>query len=380
MTRPRAAVTFAFLIFGLGFGLWAGASAMVLQACGVTPLAYGVALTLAMLANMAAQSCSGWLARHIPPRRLLMAALLATGAVLCAILLSLTAEALYAAVIVFGVTGGLLDNAVNAEGARVEAKLGRPILAGLHGAASLGVAVGAVSGSFAAARAGLLPVALFELAAFGAAALAVACMTPARPLSAARPARQYGEARFARPLVALGLVVGATTAGEAAANMWGASLLAQDAPQLAAIAGAGTSFFAACQATMRFCADGLRRRFDDFSIIAVSLAVAACGFALVALNSGFAVSLCGFAIIGLGAGAVVPCAYALALASSRLPAAAVLSGVSLFAGLLRVPGPLAMGALAQTLSIAAAFGLFALLFAAALLLLATMLKAREARA
>ena len=49
---------------------------------------------------------------------------------------------------------------MNAEGARVERDLGRPILAGLHGGASIGIALGAIAGSLIAVNIGALAVAL----------------------------------------------------------------------------------------------------------------------------------------------------------------------------------------------------------------------------
>ena len=46
-----------------------------------------------------------------------------------------------------GFFGGVVDVTMNAEGARIERRLGRPILARLHGAASAGMAIGAILGS-----------------------------------------------------------------------------------------------------------------------------------------------------------------------------------------------------------------------------------------
>ena len=71
-------------------------------------------------------------------------------------------------------------------------------------------------------------------------------------------------------------------------------------------------------------------------------------------------------MIGVGTGAVVPCGFALAAAQPGAPAAANLSAASFFTAFARLPAPLIAGAIADALSLPAAFALFALLLAAAL--------------
>ena len=74
--------------------------------------------------------------------------------------------------IVAGFLGGVVDVTMNAEGARIERRLGRPILARLHAAASAGMAIGAILGSLIVASPA--PWAAGILAALGLAAAGVA--------------------------------------------------------------------------------------------------------------------------------------------------------------------------------------------------------------
>ena len=375
MNRAHAAVAATFLAFGIGMGLWAGASAFVLARSGVAAGGFGVALTLQAIGYLCAMAGGGTLARLVSLRRILTGAVACMGLVLAALLQSAAPVAIYLNLALVGLIAGLVDLIMNAEGTRVEAELARPILAGLHGAASVGLALGAIAGSLIAVRFGTLPVGLIILLVFAATVLLIACATPERGLSPLPAKGGAPQGIFTRPLVILGLVLGTSMAGESAAMTWSTSLLAQDAPRLAEIAGAGATFFAICQASMRFCADALRARIADRVLMTVSLAIAACGYGLVALHVSFTLSLIGFAIIGIGTGAIVPCGFALAVAASRLPAASALSVVTTVAGLPRLPAPLAMGAIAAQLSFAGAFGLFTLLFAAAFVLLALTLRA-----
>jgi hypothetical protein len=134
---------------------------------------------------------------------------------------------------------------------------------------------------------------------------------------------------------------------------------------LAGIAGLGAAFFAVCQATLRFNADFIRLKSTDQRIIAGSFALAAAGFAVVAAKGGFAASIAGFALIGVGTGAIVPCGFALAAQQTGPQPAVGLSSASLFSAASRLPAPLAIGAVAQGLSLPAAFAGLAVALAAA---------------
>jgi hypothetical protein len=81
---------------------------------------------------------------------------------------------------------------------------------------------------------------------------------------------------------------------------------------------------------------------------------------LVGVQAGFAASVAGFALIGVGTGPIVPCGFALAARQAAAGPAVGLASASLFSALTRLPAPLVTGAIAQALSLSAAFGAFAL--------------------
>jgi len=255
---------------------------------------------------------------------------------------------------------------MNAEGARIERRLGRPIMARLHAAASAGMALGAILGSLIAS--GSAPWAAGVLAALALAGAGVAYHRAARtdrPAPAPAPAGARGRSglSFAPALIGLGVVVGASIAAELAASVWSTLLLREEAPKLAAISGLGAAFFAACQAALRFNVDVIRLRVSDLRIITVSFVIAALGFALASAQAGFAASVTGFALIGAGTGPIVPCGFALAARQSVAAPAVGLASASLFSALTRLPAPLVTGAIAQRLSLPSAFAAFALALA-----------------
>ena len=167
---------------------------------------------------------------------------------------------------------------MNATGARIERSLAKPILASLHGSASAGIAVGAAVGGVLAVSAAPWLSCILVIAALWAAAAVVVYAIPADhgdPVGAVAAPR---GGLMSRTLVVIGLVIGVSIACESAAMAWSALVLRQEAPQWAALAGLGASFFAGCQACLRFNADRLRARVADRRLIQISLAVAALGF------------------------------------------------------------------------------------------------------
>ena len=358
--RLQVSVAATFFALGIGIGLWGGASGAILIRAGVDAATFGVLLTVYTGAYLIAMSAGGALAHRFGVEQALPVSAIIYGATLCALLNASSEVWVAIALIASGFIGGVVDLLMNAEGARIERRLGRPILARLHGAASAGMALGAILGSLIVV--GPAPWAAGVLAAFGLAGAGVAYHRAAgtdRPASAAIGSIGRSGLSFAPALIGLGVVVGVSIAAELAASVWSSLLLREEAPKLAAISGLGAAFFSACQAALRFNVDAIRLRVSDLRIIIVSFAIAAAGFALVGVQAGFAASVAGFALIGVGTGPIVPCSFGLVARQAAAGPAVGLASASLFSALTRLPAPLATGAIAQALSLSAAFGAFA---------------------
>ena len=362
---PRVAVASMFLAFGVGLGAWSGASAAIVSRVGLNPSTYGAALTLFTAAYLAAMSSAGAISRRFTARRTLVVSAAASAPALAALLLVNDAVSYFALQTIYGFLAGTVDLTMNAAGARIERGLGRPVFAGMHGAASAGAAISAVAAGLIAVSAAPWISCVVVVSALWIAAAAVEFAVPADHGERVGAVAIDRRAFASGALAALGLVIGACIACESAAIAWSGLALRREAPELAAFAGVGVSFFAGCQALQRFNVDRLRARFADRRLMVASLAVAALGFFLVALEPGFGLSVVGFAIIGVGTGAVVPCGFALA-ASEPGSAVAGLSAAAFFGSFVRLPAPFIAGAVADALSLSAAFALFALLLIAAL--------------
>ena len=390
----RWVITAVFFAFASGFGFWAGSIPTLLRQTGATAAQLGWSLALHSAAYIVAMSLGGQLAHRIAPRHLLLGTLPLHAAGFWVLFGAHTPVTLTLGLLCVGLSGGLIDLAMNAEGAAVERALGRPVLSRMHAAASGAFALGALGGSLLATGLGppacALAVALIiapvlvalarvksplpaaSSATASPATAGTTAVTPGIPSASAEPNQRLSSER--RTVWLFGILLGTFIGAEMCAQMWSATLIEELSTQLAAYAGAGAAFFAGCQSVVRWWGDALRRRLGDETLITRSLMLSILGFALVAGSPWFALSLAGFALIGLGTGCLVPCCFAIVTQRNPARAAANLGAAAFVAGVIRLPTPLALGAVAAALSDAMAFALVAVALVLSLGLMRSALK------
>jgi predicted MFS family arabinose efflux permease len=361
----RAAVTAAFIAYGISAGLWAGAIPAVMRNAGIDSLTLGLGLTFYGIAYVLTMSWSGALTRFATNRAVILWALPFVAASETLLLLSWTPAWFLLALIAFGAVQGVLDLFMNAEGSYVESDLKRPIFTRFHAAASAAMALFAIIGSLAMADIGPLWTAAMLCLACLAALIFIARRLPGRFSRLARPQPDTPAPRL-KPLIILGLAAGLVITGETAAIMWSAKLLDEQAPELLAIAGLGTAFYGLCNALIRFGGDEIRARFGDIPLIIGSLLIATSGFALIGLSQSFLLSTIAFALTGFGTACIIPAIFAMAASHMTENRARALGVVSLVAGLPRVMAPWFFGWIAMLHSTSFAFGLCAVAMALSL--------------
>jgi len=349
-------------------GLWGGSVAEVARIASASPETIGSAFFAYSIAGIVGMAVAGRIGTHVSLKSRLLLLLFLAGACLAALFHASNATALIIGLAVFSFLAFSVDLVMNAEAIAVESDHKKPVLAGFHGMASIGLGIGAIAGSYLSVTFGMAVTTVVSICVTTIAAVAVVFGTPDR--GATHPVGE-GSTWF-KPggaLIALALIVGASTASETASAMFSAQALVGHAPDLAAFAGIGATAFALVQGFVRIAGgDRLRAAIGDERLVRLSLATATAGLLVVALSPSFAVCAAGFALVGLGTACIVPAGFAMAAATSARPAAAIISMLSIISGLVRIPTPLAYGLLAERMSYASAFLIFALITGAALTL------------
>jgi fucose permease len=273
---------------------------------------------------------------------------------------------LMAALFVVGVVSGTLDVSQNAQGVRVEAGYGRPVMTSMHACYSLGAIVGALAGGgFAWADVTLLP----SLAAVGAAGVLIdgtaarwllpetrslaslaeppallaagapevapvappPSSSPLPPSSPGHPRETPRDAKRVRRLVlALGVLGICALVCEGAAGDWSAVYLRDNLGTSAGFAAVGFAAFSGTMTLGRGFGDRLIRRHGVVPVIRVGGVTATAGIAAAVATRIPAVAVVGFAAFGAGLSIVVPQVFA---AGGRADPARPGSGLAKVVGL-----------------------------------------------
>lgn len=362
---PRMAVMATFAAFGAMVGTLAGSVPQLIAQSGLSNASYGVGITIMTLATVASMGAAGALARRFSHRTLLLVLLPSMLAVNTLLLTGQSYWLFFLAAPLCGLASGALDVIMNAEGGEVENDLQRPVYTAFHGSVSLSVAVFAIVSSLLSTTFGTwASLMAASLAVAAAMAMVHAAIAP-KPLAGAAP-EQGRSTHFTRPLVLMGLAAGFIIACEVTALLWSSKLLADTAPGLAAISGLGAAFFGLCNALVRFPGDALRARFGEIRLMSFTILFAIAGFAGLGLTESFAASVFFFALTGMGLAVLCPCLFQMSSNQTPHNRAAGLSIAMLVAGIPRIVGPTAFGAVAEAYSTRLAFGACALVLLAAL--------------
>lgn len=326
MLSPRAAVTLLFFLNGAIFSSFFARLPAIKADLGASDGELGIALFFATGGLVVAQPLAGALAARRGPRGPAL-----TGLVLYAVGLPVAAAApsipaLAAVLLLMGMANGVLDVAMNVEGAGVERRGGKRVLASMHAAFSFGGMTGAGIGGVAAA-AGVEPEShLAIVAALMLAGTAVAATGLPRGGEGAGGGRSF--ARPSRALFALGLAAFCVLLAEGSVTDWSAVYLNGDAGASEGLAAAGLTVFSAFMAAGRLAGDGLAERFGPVAVIRTGGLVAAAGLGLGLAFAEPVPAIAGYAVMGLGLAAAFPLLVATTARGSKGDEAAAIAAVS----------------------------------------------------
>jgi predicted MFS family arabinose efflux permease len=350
---PRAAITLTFIAFGVMVGAQIGAIPVLKANAEVDAFTFGILTGLGTAANILALALGGWLNRHFDHRSVILFVLPVSFVALVASLLVNSVFSFGLTIVLFSYCLGTLDIFMNAEASVVEHDLKKPVFSSFHASVLYGIGLSGLAGGYIAVSFGAVWAALLALPFLALAMAAVNAAIPHRkeayedkPVSAALPRKV---------LIILGIIIGLDVAAELTCIQWSGQMLAEMQPTLAQFSGLGVAFYGLCNGTVRLFGDRLRARFNDITLIVVSLCIGVTGFAVLATEPGFAISVAAFAVAGSGLGLIFPCLFSIAARLAPDSRAAALSLASAVSGPPRIFLPMLLGVLAQSYGLGAIY-------------------------
>jgi len=329
LRRARVATLVYFVVLGLADGVWLARIPAVKQNLGLSDGLLGVALLAAPVALVIIAAFADRLIDRFGSARPTVAGAVAISLLPVAFGLAGSLGVLMAALFVYGLAGGLMDVAMNAQAVRVERGYRRPMINSFHACYSFGGLAGALLGGLFA-WAGVGPALTF--AAVGV-PLAVVAVLVRRGLlrgpeardrpspggqpepggqraAGGQPAPQAGARARRRGtairIALLGLLALCSLLGEGAAGGWSAVYLRDNLGTSAAFAALGYAAFSVTMATGRLFGDRLAARFGPAWLVSGCGLVAAIGLAVALVTASPAAGLVGFALFGAGLSSTFP--------------------------------------------------------------------------
>jgi fucose permease len=312
MIRQRIAVSAFFFVNGFLYANCTSRMPEVQAYFGISNSQLGSLLFMVAGGALTAMPLSGWLSTRFGSKDLT----LISGLIYCCLvpLLVCWPQPWLAALFFYlmGMSIGSMDVAMNGQAVYVERSWGQPIMSSFHAVFSIGMALGAASGS-GFSRAGfplfshLLWLALPSLLLLGAAS---------RFLIEDKPqGRRESGGGFRLPVravVPLGVIAFCCMTGEGSMVDWSALYLSQELGQDAATGALAFGTFGLSMTLGRLAGDRLTRWLGASMLLTVNAMLAIAGLSLALLLHTVWAAFGGFFLVGLGLSTMVPLVYSAA--------------------------------------------------------------------
>lgn len=350
----RGATFTIFVALGFATGSWAAALPGLQVMLALSNRQLSVALLALSVGSVAATLVAGTWAPRLGTGRATLGAIFTLACMMAVIPLATTLWQFVGIVVLFGLTFGFTDVAVNGHASEVERRWGMAIMSSFHGAFSLGGLAGAAAGGLLATK-GFGPEGQMMIP-----AAIVACLAMVAVLglgtgstSRSRQTRLVGSADSAWVLafIALfGLMI------EGAMVDWSAIYLTTIVRVSEGAAAAGFAVFSVTMSVGRLTGDHAVRVLGARLTVVGGGAIAALGLAIIVALPAFVPANIGFALVGVGLSNVTPTVFSAAGRLGPTPSAGMARVVSLgYLGF--ISGPPLIGGVASVFDLRVGIGL-----------------------
>ena len=364
--RGRIAISLVFAVHGTVTGTYSARLPWIADHVHASPGVLGAAMITPTVGALLAMPLTGHVVHRFGGRAALRLLIALWTASLAIPALMPNIGWLAAGLFFYGAAAGISDVLMNGQAVRVELRVGKSIMSGLHGMWSVGGILGGLLGALCAgAGISALPEFLVTALIVTLAGLAATGLMPSDAELAGGVEEEIRPPRFALPtkaVLGIGIVGFCAVFAEGSGSNWSAVYLTSVAHASAAIGAYCVTGFAATMALGRLTGDAIVRRFGPVWTVRFGGTLAVLGaVAIVAARTPW-LGIAGFAAMGLGIATGVPLAIAAAgrATSDADAAVAGISSITYASGLLAGPS---VGALGSAVSLPFAFGLVALLSA-----------------
>lgn len=370
----RLAVKVIFFLNGFAHANYYSRLPRLQEIYGLSDGTLGVVLLSTAIGAFLAMPFTGWLVMRHGSRRVgLFSVYMYCGLVPFIPLFPSSLPFLLTVFFLLGVSAGMLDVSMNAQAVMIEQKWGKPIMTSFHAFFSVGMMIGALTGSLFTEINADLPTHFAAIT-----VLNVIVITIARFfILHDKPEKKVEGPAFTVPnaaMAGIGVIAFCSMLGEGAMADWSTIYMENFAHAAPSISPWGLAAFALAMTAGRIFGDAARIKFGDRKLMGVCGIISSLGLILAILIPHPIAVISGFFIVGIGLATIVPIAYSIAGNARDLPSSVALSMVTTVGYSGFMIGPPIIGMLADYITLR-----FALLVVLALFLLMTALAVNHKR-
>ena len=310
--KSRFAVSLYFLIGGTAIAVWGVHIPEVEHRLGISHSVIGSIILLFGLGAFLAMQAMGWVIDHYGSKNITALGGIATGLGLLLPAFANDVASLAVGIFILGMSVGILDVSMNANGVAVERLYTRSIFSSLHAMWSFGGIVGAFIGGVALTLHSPMWLTLCVTGAVMAfASLGLwAWLVEDKPLEKPKRENKRSGNKANRAslgtVLLIGLMACSAAIAEGSAVDWSALHLKTVLGASAGEAALGVGAFSAAMAVTRLFGDKLVDRFGRLNVVRYGSLLASAGIATATLAQTTLVGVIGWSILGVGISGVIP--------------------------------------------------------------------------
>jgi len=308
----RFAVSMYFLVGGTAIAVWGVHIPEVEKRLGISHSVIGSIILLFGLGAFLAMQAMGWLIDHYGSKNITALGGVATGLGLLLPAFANDVAGLALGIFILGMSVGILDVAMNANGVAVERQYGRSIFSSLHAMWSIGGIVGAfIAGVALSLKSPMwltfcLTGAVMVVLSIGLRHLLVQDRPTEMPVKGQKNSGNRANRKSLGTVLWVGLMACFAAIAEGSAVDWSALHLHTVLGASIGEAALGVGAFSAAMAVTRLFGDRLVDRLGRLNLVRYGSLLASGGIAIATLANSTLVGVIGWTILGIGISGVIP--------------------------------------------------------------------------
>jgi predicted MFS family arabinose efflux permease len=351
--KSRIGIGVLFLLCGLNFATWATRIPDFKQLLHLSDATLGTVLMGLPIGSLVSLPLAGWLIAKYNSKIICLIAVCMYVVVIPLIGFSTSALALFGGLFLFGMSGDILNIAMNTQVISLEKKMSKIIMSSFHAIFSVGLMLGALLGGL------VVTFHIGFISHFYGIALLNLLLIPSFYfflLPDESPAEKNEETKssifhLGTYLIILACIAFCGMLCEGAMADWISLYFAETIKSSSLPNTIGFTSFAAAMVIGRLAGDYLSNKFQVKQILVINGILVAVGMVITLVFPQLAIKVVGCFIIGIGISTIVPLIYSKAGTQTKIAPSIAIAGVSTIAYIGFLLGPVLIGYLADLISL-----------------------------